>query len=679
MGTLAMSAQEEIIKLALQVQGEADVKRLNKELETEKEALIKLGTAFGGLGTAQAQQDQAVVSQTRKLADLNAQFLAAEKASGGLSSGLAGAGQAGLQAGRIIQDFAQGGVGGILNNIEGAVQSLGLGPGLAGVLTIVGVAALAAKPLIEDFLKSLKTDDLDTFKTGIMRIEERIKELKKEPLKLATDVRELDLAEGQLKRIIEGKQFFDQLMGTQSKEEAASGKQIRELITENPENKAAFKSVRQEYINWAVGNDGEVKQLRDEIQAAQAYIDDPEIKVISTIRGSEGRDMTAAAKAAKQQTVDRASERLRLRKLELEKVAPAWFEQITKNAVQGTGDDMKNAQTTLAKQLRAVGAPGTEILASQIESNSPEKIKATIDDNKRWAGLAHQAKRWAKRAEEDRKEVEMLNKAGRENFEHGLDEQRREKEKEEKHIADKRKHKANQIAGAFDQAYEPELVEVARRNNENLEIYKQMTPTQRSAVRRQAEEQARLEREALRSERRNDRANAALMTPADRATLAEQRREEATRRKLLRVPSVPLDPDAMKAELENRVRESLIGRPDAQGGVIGRLDAAAAATQFINKLMEKLSAMQLGAAVGMPRPTSVTGGFKSVGMGPPQTSAANAANQALDGQLGVVGALGGLANVDAQLNAKVAMLFQGLRQVQRMNRANSRPGLNSGG
>jgi hypothetical protein len=67
----------------------------------------------------------------------------------------ANTGQSLLQGGRVIQDFAQGGLGGILNNIEGLTMALGMGSGLAGVLTILGVVALTAGPSIKSFFQGL--------------------------------------------------------------------------------------------------------------------------------------------------------------------------------------------------------------------------------------------------------------------------------------------------------------------------------------------------------------------------------------------------------------------------------------------------------------------------------------------------------------------------------------------
>src|SRR4051812_48684462 len=127
------------------------------------------------------------------------------KAAGNGSSKVAGFGQSALQMGRITQDFAQGGLGGILNNIEGLTMALGMGSGLAGILTIVGVGFLTLKPQIMAFWEALSGGDskqiLSTFET----LSARIKELKDQPLKLAVDRLELDAAEKQLERLKKGK------------------------------------------------------------------------------------------------------------------------------------------------------------------------------------------------------------------------------------------------------------------------------------------------------------------------------------------------------------------------------------------------------------------------------------------------------------------------------------------
>ena len=64
-------------------------------------------------------------------------------------------GRSALETGRVVQDFAQGGIGGIVNNLEGLARALGGGPGLAGVLTLVGVGFLLLKKPMGDFLASM--------------------------------------------------------------------------------------------------------------------------------------------------------------------------------------------------------------------------------------------------------------------------------------------------------------------------------------------------------------------------------------------------------------------------------------------------------------------------------------------------------------------------------------------
>jgi hypothetical protein len=112
--------QDEIIKLILQVQG--------------------AGTLDEARAAAEKLKDK--LEETAKAGDK------AEKSTRNM-------GRATLEAGRFLQDFAQGGIGGVLNNIEGLVMALGKGPGLAGVLTAVGLGAYFALPRIKSFLAAV--------------------------------------------------------------------------------------------------------------------------------------------------------------------------------------------------------------------------------------------------------------------------------------------------------------------------------------------------------------------------------------------------------------------------------------------------------------------------------------------------------------------------------------------
>jgi hypothetical protein len=95
---------------------------------------------------------------------------------------MAGFGQTALQSGRFLQDFAQGGVGGVLNNIEGLAMALGGGPGLAGVMTAVGLAAYFAMPKLKEFWNAMSGggEGPAPIVQALDAVEERIKKIRAE-------------------------------------------------------------------------------------------------------------------------------------------------------------------------------------------------------------------------------------------------------------------------------------------------------------------------------------------------------------------------------------------------------------------------------------------------------------------------------------------------------------------
>lgn len=96
-------------------------------------------------------------------------------------------GRATLEGGRILQDFAQGGLGGILNNIEGLATALGGGPGLAGIMTALGLAAYFAVPAVKAAWSAIvdgsndvpeAADRLDGLSDSLATVNDRLKELR---------------------------------------------------------------------------------------------------------------------------------------------------------------------------------------------------------------------------------------------------------------------------------------------------------------------------------------------------------------------------------------------------------------------------------------------------------------------------------------------------------------------
>ena len=183
-----MSPIDQKIKAELEWLGSEGATELAKRVEQVKENLKLLSAEFArgtiseqefltqarSLGNELRASEQAlrsVANATETLAG------ATEKAKGGM----AGFGQSALQTGRVVQDFTQGGLGGILNNIEGLSMALGGGPGLAGVMTIVGVAFLVFKPQIEEAIKSLGlfAEEAKTSITNLKDMEEAVKKNEK--------------------------------------------------------------------------------------------------------------------------------------------------------------------------------------------------------------------------------------------------------------------------------------------------------------------------------------------------------------------------------------------------------------------------------------------------------------------------------------------------------------------
>lgn len=145
-------AHEEVLRLLLQVTGAEDLEDLKAKAQGAR-------------------------SKLDELADAN------EKA--GKSS--RNMGRATLEGGRILQDFAQGGIGGILNNIEGLAVALGGGPGLAGVMTALGLAAYFAIPAVKSAWAAIvdgsndvpeATGRLEGLRDRLGEVETRLKDLK---------------------------------------------------------------------------------------------------------------------------------------------------------------------------------------------------------------------------------------------------------------------------------------------------------------------------------------------------------------------------------------------------------------------------------------------------------------------------------------------------------------------
>jgi hypothetical protein len=179
-----MSTQDDVINLIHKVQGQQDVEDIRKAFEKEINALRELDRELAAGKISQQQYASGAAGMKTNLEQLGAQLIRAEAATQKASSGLKGLGQTGLQTGRIIQDFAQGGVAGILNNIEGFTQAIGGGPGLAGALTALGVAFFILRPHIAAFAEQLGLGATKTEADRMKELEENTHRTAEETAKL---------------------------------------------------------------------------------------------------------------------------------------------------------------------------------------------------------------------------------------------------------------------------------------------------------------------------------------------------------------------------------------------------------------------------------------------------------------------------------------------------------------
>src|SRR5262245_5249792 len=101
-----------VTRIQLEVLGELEVKRLTAALDAQEAQFKQLASAMQAAGASQAEILAKTSGYAGVIADLRGKIDATRKSTRDF-------GQAGLTAGRSIQDFVQGGIGGILNNIEG--------------------------------------------------------------------------------------------------------------------------------------------------------------------------------------------------------------------------------------------------------------------------------------------------------------------------------------------------------------------------------------------------------------------------------------------------------------------------------------------------------------------------------------------------------------------------------
>ncbi len=348
-------------------------------------------TAAGHAATATARMNTA--TQTFVVSANNAGNVATVN-----KNKMAGFGQSALQSGRVIQDFAQGGIPGILNNIEGLTQALGGGPGLAGVLTIAGVAAFVFRPQIDALLKSLNGETVAQFTSEIQKLETRLKTLAEKPVKVAVDFTETEIQSRRLKTIQDSQGTADKLIGTQTEDEQAAGKRVSEILT-TPEGRDALRQAQSDFVDRRGEEAGapfaaQIERAKRNFPGAATWQVEEREKVIAGIKAERDNAIQTARDQARNQ-----------------------FNLTAKQAQGGQGGTQQAAQAVLGNRIG--GLIGDEVAGAKEALAQEQEIDAALDaheaaiDARAAAGKQRRARE--KKARD--KETAELNAQGKHNEE----------------------------------------------------------------------------------------------------------------------------------------------------------------------------------------------------------------------------------------------------------------------
>jgi hypothetical protein len=200
-----------------------------------------------------------------------------------------------IEASRFLQDFQAAGLMGVLNNIEGLSIALGLGSGLAGVLTIVGVAIQQFMPQIRDFLDSMRqgipremVDGVEDLGRQLDEAKKRFKELGDQSKFTVSEMFEYLRVRGQvadLERREAERKADERLRQLAPEEDRAAAAGVQRAIGETSYDQARAE-VEQALINRAV-QQGQAYTLEQVQQEAAGMIREA---TAGTGRSREARD-----------------------------------------------------------------------------------------------------------------------------------------------------------------------------------------------------------------------------------------------------------------------------------------------------------------------------------------------------------------------------------------------------
>lgn len=309
------------------------------------------------------RQAEANEAAARSLEKVDA---AAKKA----GSGVAGFGQSALNAGRFVQDFTQGGIPGILNNIEGLTAALGLGSGLAGVFTIAGVAAYVFKDQLMEVFRDL-TFAPKPFQTAVEELAKKLKDLKDQPYHLSVDVSNIEMAQRKLDDLKKSLAEFEAQRTMQKAIEVESGKKIQDVLRESPLGAGGVESVVVEGLRRQALEAAGPQFAAIEARRAAAQADLDKAKRHMEFDPTEASTFEAISAERK---IARAKEERSALETQITESTRLQYVEPLRGAKEGTGAVQTEQRRRFQDLLVAANMPA---LAEQIGQVSPEMIART--------------------------------------------------------------------------------------------------------------------------------------------------------------------------------------------------------------------------------------------------------------------------------------------------------------
>lgn len=439
---VAMQAEHEVAMLEHEEQQlrelaaaeDREIDATMRSVAADNKAADALDREAAAFGRVTAQEEHEVAALDRDIAKQKDLQAALDRTTTGLdkvskaakksSQGVAGFGQTGLQAGRVVQDFAQGGIAGVLNNIEGMTQALGLGSGLAGVLTILGVAAFVAMPHLKSLWEAISNPDgVKSATDAIEALKDRIKELEESKGKLSIDVHELDVAREKLKALTAAQAAWDAAQHKQTLAESEAGKKISEALTESEGGEEAVSGdvktdILREFKDPA--KNLKIKEADAAVAAAEKRKADAE-RAIARPSMSPGE---AQGKASELAEAEKEILAARKRRMDAETKAVGGAEReygrLRQLATEGHGIEQQAAQEELTRRIAQTGRAG---LANEVGIATPRAMKekrqakeaADNDEAAKKAADAEQKRAEAAQKKADKEEDDELNRQGHQN------------------------------------------------------------------------------------------------------------------------------------------------------------------------------------------------------------------------------------------------------------------------